>query len=137
MTGATATPSLEAVAMFHGVEGEGAAPAPSPEADAFRVELWVELEDLIECGELIVELDGAEVAVRDLFEIAATAAHAAIVDVEDGEAMLGEELVEELRGPTPCVGDGLLVRAAVGVDDERDAFRSYARCWPRGRVRWA
>ena len=56
-------------------------------------------EDLVERGHLVGELDGAEVAVGGLLEVAAAAAGAAAVDVEDGEAVLGEELVEELAAP--------------------------------------
>ena len=49
----------------------------------------------VEDGQLIFKLHGAEVVVGGLGKGAAAHAGAAIVGVEDGEAVLGEELVEE------------------------------------------
>ncbi len=94
----------DAVGMGHGVQGEAAAPAPAPPADALGIELRVAGEGLIERGDLVGELDGAEGAVGGLLEVAATATGAAIVDVEDGEAVLGEQFIEK-AAVAPGVAD--------------------------------
>jgi len=62
--------------------------------------------------------------IRDLLEFAVAAGHAAVVDVEDSESVLGEKLVEEEPLLTPLVARGIHAGAAVGIDDERNAVRS-------------
>ena len=59
--------------------------------------------------------------VGDLFEVAAAAGHAAVIDVEDGKAVFGEELVEEEMLAAPAVAGGADTGTTVGVHDERNA----------------
>ncbi len=81
--------------MGHGVEREGAAPAPSPPAQALGVQLRILGQRRVHHGQLILKLHGAEVVIGGLGKGASAAAHAAIVGVEHGKAVLGQQLVEE------------------------------------------
>ncbi len=94
-------------------------PQLQPHHPTRGVELRIAGERLVERGDLIGELDGPEVPVGGLLELAAMASAAAVVDAEDGEAVLGEQLVEE--GLAEAVVDVRGGRgSAVGVQDERD-----------------
>ena len=86
-----------------------------------RIELRVLGEDFVDRSHLVGELRRSEVVVRHLFEVSATTSHAAIVDMEDGVAVLGEELVEVKALAAPAVARGVNTGTTVGVDDERDA----------------
>ena len=109
----------EAVRVAEGVEGEGAAPTPTPPAEALGIKLRIAGKRGVDDGELIFKLHGSEVVVRGLGEVAAAHAGAAVVGMENGEAVLGEERIEEERG-RPFVGDVHGAGAAVGIDDERN-----------------
>ena len=103
--------------MRHRVQREGAAPAPTPPAQAPRIELRNLDERRIDHGQLIFKLHRTEVAVGHLREGAAAEAHAAIVSAEHGESLLREDVVEE-QVVVPLIHDFLGVGSAVGIDDE-------------------
>ena len=77
------------------IEREGAAPAPSPPAQALLVQLRILGQGCIQDGQLILKLHRTQVAIGRLSKRAPPAAHTAIVGVQNGKAVLGEQLVEQ------------------------------------------
>ena len=104
--------------MGHGIEREGAAPAPAPPTETLRVQLRILRENRIHDGQLVFKLHGAEVAIRRLLEGAAAAGHAAIVGMQNRESVLRQQLVPE-QIAAPGIGHSLRTRTAVRVHDER------------------
>src|SRR5258708_22241575 len=88
---------LEAVGVGERVEGKGAAPAPSPPAEALRIELRIFFEHSIDYGELIFKLYRSEVVPGGLRKGAPAVACAPIVGVKHSESVLSEQFVEEKR----------------------------------------
>src|SRR5580704_17685420 len=107
----------KAVGVGEGVESETSAPTPSPPAETMRIELGLFRQHLINGSHLIRELWQTEVVIRGLLEVASPAGHAAIVDVQDGESVLGKKLIPEPVFPMPLVLGGVHARAAVGIHD--------------------
>ena len=88
--------ALNDVAVLHRVEREVSAVAPPPEADAAAVELRELLQRLLHGGELVAQLDRAEVMLDGQREGFAAIRHAAIVHMQHGEALTRQDLVEEI-----------------------------------------
>ena len=84
----------EPVGMRHGIERHRAAVRPSPDRHAVFIELRVLREKLIERGELIFQLDGAELVANRGLELAVAARSPAIVDRKDGETFARQDLIE-------------------------------------------
>ncbi len=100
-----------------------------------RIELGIIAEDLIDGGHLIGKLGRAEIVPADLLEVAAASGHAAVIDVEDRESMLGEELVKEEMFTAPAIARRAHPRAAIGVHDEGNAVgRGIARRQQQGSI---
>ena len=114
--------------MGHGVEREGAAPAPSPPAQALGVQLRILGQRRVHNGQLILQLHRAEVVISGLGKGASASAHAAIVGVEHRKAMLGQQLIEE-QAVAPAVDHRWRAGPAVGIHDQRHAGRA---CRPSG-----
>ena len=118
VTGADADSGLEAIRVGQRVGGHGSAIAPSPPAEARIVELRKPLQRLIERGEIVTQFHLAEMMECGHGKLASAIAHAAIVDLEYGEAMMGEHLIERVHG-VRRVTHRLSLRAAVRVEDQR------------------
>src|ERR1700755_1843973 len=105
--------------MSHRIERKGAAPAPTPPALPLRVHFWKLRQNLVHRAELVLQLNGPEVVIRRLREVAPTSAHSAIVHMQDREAMLRQYLVEKCRASLPGVLHRLCVRPPIRVVDQR------------------
>ena len=80
------------------VGGHGSAIAPTPPAEARAVELRKLGQRLIERGKIVAQLHLAEMMEGGHGKLAPAIAHAAIVHLEHGEAVMGEHLVECVDG---------------------------------------
>ncbi len=76
-------------------------------------------ERLIERGKVVTQFYVAEMMERGHGKLAPAIAGAAIVHLEHGEAMMGEHLIEWVDG-VRGVAHGLALRAAVGIEDQRN-----------------
>jgi hypothetical protein len=99
-------------------EGHVAAVAPAVDADAGGIEAR-QAGEVADAPDLVFDLDGAHAAGDVGFEGEAPAAAAAVVELEDGDALLREVLGAEIDREGPVVDDALDVGAAVDGDDDR------------------
>ena len=122
-------PCLEAVRVGHRIEREGAAPTPSPPALPLRVQFGKLRQHLVHRAELVLKLNGPEVVIRGLFEVAPAPAHAAVVYVQYGESMLRQHLIEERHASLPRILDRLGMRSAIGIVNQWHAAVLVRTLW--------
>ena len=82
--------------MFERVQGEVSAIAPSPEAETAAIELRKLLQRLLHAVHLVAQFDRPEVVLDGQRERLAAIRHAAIVDMQHGESLARQNLVEQI-----------------------------------------
>ena len=100
----------------HGHAGHVAAVAPAVNADARGVD-EAEARKVTDAGNLVLDLYRAGAVGEGGFEGEAAVGAAAVIELEDDEAFLGEVLGAEVDGERPLVCDALDVGSAVDRDD--------------------
>src|SRR5215467_11791346 len=103
-----------------GVQGHRAAIAPAPDADAALIERRILCEELIEGGQLILQLDHTEPVTNGRgHEIAAPVRRTAIIDGKNRIAVLCHHLVEGISyAAAPGIAHCLRGRTSVDEDDD-------------------
>ncbi len=111
----------EAIGVRQGVQRERTAPAPAPPTQALAVQLRVFCYHLVDGCKLVGQLHLAEVPVGGLLKVAASIAHAAVVDMQHGKAVLGQQVVKIGSLPSPGVCYRCGSGAAIGAGNQRNA----------------
>src|SRR5271169_2662138 len=110
--------------MGHRVQRHRRAIAPAPYAYTAAIKLGILHEELIERGELVLQLNRAKLMADGGHELAVAPGSASIIEGKDREPALGQNLMEESGGAdiflNPAIGDELRSRTAVDVYDQRD-----------------